>query len=436
MTKITEKKKVTFLFAMCFLVYFSTYFGRLNYSASLSEIIRAEGFTKGQAGLLGTLFFASYGIGQLISGFLGDKLPCKWLVFFGMFFSGILNGLMSVWQNPSAMAVTWFANGLSQAFIWSPLIRILYDYLSEEDRTRNCLYLNLSVPVGTMFAYAMTAWLIRLSGWRLAFFVPAVWIVGVSVLWLFGMGSIERYAKGLKKEESNKCSVSESSIEEEAEKEVLNENSSNKTSSNESSWKMILTSSGLSVLLLALCVQGALKDGVTTWIPTYLQETHNLGSMAAILSTMLIPICNLFGVTLASIADTRWGRNEVKTAGLFFNICALSLVILFLWGDKSALLALLMLAVCTTCMMAVNTMLIAVLPARFGRLGKASSVSGLLNSCVYAGGAVSTYGIGALSAAAGWSKTILLWTLCAVAASVLCAVSYKKWKEYAKRVLR
>lgn len=430
MVKITDRKKISLLFGMCFLVYFSTYLGRLNYSASLSEMIRAEGLGKGQAGLIGTLFFSSYGAGQLLSGFLGDKLPGKWMVFCGMFFAGILNGLMSICSAPMALAGIWCLNGLAQAFIWSPLIRIMYDYLEEKERTKNCLRLNLSVPVGTMAAYAMTAGLIQVSGWRSAFFVPSVWLITVAVLWLLGMGSLERYVKALN-------GGKEGAVNEKAEKKTAaNEVKVSENAAANNSWKAIMMGSGLVILLVALCVQGALKDGVTTWIPTYLEETHELGSMAAILSTMFIPICNLFGVTLASVVEQKWGRNEVKTAALFFAVCSVSLALLFLWGGNSVLLALAMLAVCTTSMMAVNTMLIAVLPGRFGRLGKASSVSGLLNSCVYVGGAASTYGIGALSAAIGWSGTILIWVICAVAALALCTASYKKWGNYAHSVLK
>lgn len=298
----------------------------------------------------------------------------------------------------------------------------------KKKRKRNCLRLNLSVPVGTMAAYALTAVLIQISGWKSAFFVPSVWLIGVAVLWLLGMGSLERYVK-----------VLNGGKEVAANAETPRTTKGVKVSENaaaDHSWKAIMMGSGLLILLVALCVQGALKDGVTTWIPTYLEETHNLGSMAAILSTMFIPICNLFGVTLASVVEQKWGRNEVKTAALFFTVCSVSLLLLLLWGGSSVILALLMLAVCTTSMMAVNTMLIAVLPGRFGRLGKASSVSGLLNSCVYVGGAVSTYGIGALSAAIGWSGTILIWVICAVTALALCALAYKKWGVYAHSVLK
>lgn len=71
--KLQSQKMQKLLFWLCWIAYFSTYLGRLNYSAGLTEIIRAEGYDKGAAGLIGTAFFCSYGIGQLFSGFMGDK---------------------------------------------------------------------------------------------------------------------------------------------------------------------------------------------------------------------------------------------------------------------------------------------------------------------------------------------------------------------------
>lgn len=421
--KIIDRKKITGLFLLCFVVYFTTYLGRLNYSASLAEIIKSEGYGKGQAGLIGTLFFFAYGAGQLISGFLGDRLPCKWLVFMGLSVSGVLNFLMGYLHSPAAMAGVWCLNGLMQAFIWSPLIRLLYDYLKTETRLKLCLYMNFSVPLGTVAAYFLTASLITAAGWRYAFFVPSLWILAVAVLWITGMSRLESYA----------AQNGEAPVEDMYRETAVKQGEG---ASATFSWKVLLAASGLGWLLFSLCVQGALKDGVTTWIPTYLEETFRLGSMAAILSTMVIPLCNLFGVTLASLADRLIGRNEVKTSSLFFGICGAALAVLLLWGKESVGLSLAMLAVSTTSMMAVNTMLIAVMPSRFGRLGKASSVSGIMNSSVYVGGAVSTYGIGALSAAFGWSLTILLWIFGAVISMLLCMAMSGRWKKYAASVLK
>lgn len=424
--KITDKKMVRLLFWLCWIVYFSTYIGRLNYSASLTEIITSEGFSKGQAGMIGTAFFFAYGAGQFVSGFLGDRLAPKKMVFTGLLVSGLCNLAMAGVKAPGMMAAVWCVNGLVQAFIWSPMIRLMYEYYETETRMKACVSLNSSVPVGTMAAYGLTALVIWLSGWRAMFVLAGSALLAVSAFWLLGMNRVERYAV-----ESGETGTSDRP-DGAAEKKPFAAASVNASVS----WKSLLIQSGFLFLMMALFVQGALKDGVTTWVPTYISETYGVSAILAITSTMVIPVFNLLGVYLASFANIHWFRDEVRTAGAFFVVSAAAILMLRLTSGQSMAVSFLMLAVATTAMMAVNTMLIAVLPSYFGVIGRASSVSGLLNSSVYAGGAVSAYGIGALSVALGWNATIVIWFLMAAASAVICFLIVRRWIAYRKKILQ
>ena len=406
------------LFWLCWIAYFSTYIGRLNYSASLTGIILSEGFSKGQAGMIGTAFFFAYGAGQFVSGFLGDRLAPKKMVFTGLMVSGLCNLAMAGAKGSGLMTAVWCVNGLFQAFIWSPMIRLMYEYYKTETRMKACVSLNSSVPIGTMAAYGLTALVIWLSGWRTMFVLAGAALIGTSLFWITGMKRVERYAA-----ESGKMTEMPSGETGGSAKAAVN-------------WKSLLIQSGFLFLMMALFVQGALKDGVTTWVPTYISETYGLSAILAITSTMVIPVFNLLGVYLASFANLHWFRNEVRTAGAFFVVSAAAILVLRLASGRSMAVSFLMLALATTAMMAVNTMLIAVLPSYFGVIGRASSVSGLLNSSVYAGGAVSTYGIGALSVALGWNATIVIWFLMAAVSAVICFLTVRKWIAYRKEVLQ
>ena len=406
------------LFRLCWIAYFSTYIGRLNYSAGLTEIITTEGFSKGQAGMIGTAFFIAYGAGQFVSGFLGDRLAPKKMIFTGLMVSGLCNLAMAMAEGSGVMTAVWCVNGLFQAFIWSPMIRLMYEYYKTETRMKACVSLNSSVPIGTMAAYGLTALVIWLSGWRAMFVLAGAALIGTSLFWITGMKRVERYAA-----ESGKVAETPSGEPGGLAKAAVN-------------WKSLLIQSGFLFLMMALFVQGALKDGVTTWVPTYISETYGLSAILAITSTMVIPVFNLLGVYLASFANLHWFRNEVRTAGAFFVVSAAAILVLRLASGRSMAVSFLALALATTAMMAVNTMLIAVLPSYFGVIGRASSVSGLLNSSVYAGGAVSTYGIGALSVALGWNATIVIWFLMAAVSAVICFLTVRKWIAYRKEVLR
>ena len=405
------------LFWLCWIAYFSTYIGRLNYSASLTGIILSEGFSKGQAGMIGTAFFFAYGAGQFVSGFLGDRLAPKKMVFTGLMVSGLCNLAMAGAKGSVLMTAVWCLNVLFKAFIWSPMIRLMYEYYKTETRMKACVSLNSSVPLGTMAVYGLTALVIWLSGWRTMFVLAGAALIGTSLFWITGMKRVERYAA-----ESGKMAEIPSGETGGSAKAAVN-------------WKSLLIQSGFLFLMMALFVQGALSDGVTTWVPTYISETYGLSAILAITSTMVIPVFNLLGVYLASFANLHWFRNEVRTAGAFFVVSAAAILVLRLASGRSMAVSFLMLALATTAMMAVNTMLIAVLPSYFGVIGRASSVSGLLNSSVYAGGAVSTYGIGALSVALGWNATIVIWFLMAAVSAVICFLTVRKWIAYRKEVL-
>ena len=324
----------------------------------------------------------------------------------------------------------WCVNGLFQALVWSPMIRLLYDYLTTERRMKSCLWLNSTVPLGTMAAYGLSALFLKITGnWRTMFVMPFVVLLALAFLWLIAMGRVERQA-----EVENRGTAKTHGDDEMAGGEVPIPGIGRREAGG-TGWLGLLCQSGFLFLMFALVVQGALKDGVTTWIPTYISETYGLSGILPIMGTMIIPVFNLLGVCLASVVNQRWFREEVRTASAFFGVCAVSLLVLWLGSGRSMVLSFLMLAVSTTAMMAVNTMLIAVLPSYFGVMGKASSMSGILNSSVYIGGAVSTYGIGLLSGLVGWNRTIFLWLLCAVAAGIICFLVSRVWVKFRKAKL-
>lgn len=409
--KIQSEKMQSMLFWLCWIVYFSTYLGRLNYSASLTEIIRAEGFDKGAAGLIGTAFFFSYGFGQLISGILGDKLKPHKMILVGVLGSGICNVAMGLSTNIWQMVAVWCMNGLLQSLIWSPIIKLFSDWIPKSRQKTFCININSSVPIGTFAAYGITAFIVWKFHWRTVFFFSSLCLAAIGLIWFIGSRKIEK--------EVEKNGVLEDVI----------SVSNNLKQRSDSMGKLILAS-GMVFLCFGLMFQGILKDGVTTWIPTYIREEFNMESVVSIISTTIIPIFNLSGVYLASIVNKKIFRNEIATSASFFAICTVMLLLLRLYSGESVIIVLILFGVATTAMMAVNTMLVSMAPIYFAPYGKSSTASGILNSSAYVGGAVSTYGIGVLSETVGWNTTILVWTIIALAGMLVCIVGKTYWRKF------
>ena len=66
-------------------VYMISYITRINYGSVIIEIVNAEGILKSDASLALTASAITYGVGQIVSGFLGDKFQPKILISIGLF---------------------------------------------------------------------------------------------------------------------------------------------------------------------------------------------------------------------------------------------------------------------------------------------------------------------------------------------------------------
>lgn len=407
--RLQDPGMVKMLFGICWAAYFTTYLGRLNYSACMVEIMNSEGWSKGAAGLVATGFFVAYGVGQLINGFAGDKFSPKVMVAVGLGASGAVNLLFPLFGNAKMGLILWCVNGFVQSMVWSPLIRLVSEWMPPQQRMKACVNLNSTVPAGTLVAYGMSAALVYLGSWKLAFYSSGIILLVVSVFWMRGIDRVQNALEPV-----------------EAQNEVPE---IGQPAQRPSLWKLALAGS-VPICCTALVMQGILKDGVTTWIPTFLEEQFNLPTAGAILSTTLVPIINLSGVYLASWLDKRLFKNELISSALLFLTSTAALLVLVMMPMSSAALSLLLLAFTTTFMMGVNTMLVGVLPSYYARFGVCSSMSGILNASAYVGCSISSYGSGVIAERFGWNGIILVWLICALTGTLLCTLVARPWKRF------
>ncbi len=418
--KIFDERVMLIFFIICWVAYFSSYLGRLNFSAAITEITSLGVLTKSQAGLVGTAYFCSYGAGQILSGILGDKLSSRNMVFMGLVGSSVTNVLMGLSSSAYIMTALWLLNGAAQSLTWSPIVKIFADRLPRRQCLKACINISTSVAAGTLGAYLMTAVCIAAMGWRSAFFVGAFLMTTVAVIWLISITKIENHAQ-------------QKGFIEEPEESSESEEYGESIAAKQSVLKIIMTS-GMIIFIIAVIMMGILKDGVTTWTPSYISETFNLGSVLSILTTTLLPVINLTGVYAASFLNSKVFKDELLTAASLFVVTVVALLLLILLGDLNVIFSAMMLAVTTSAMLGINTMIIGVLPLYFARANKVSTITGILNATAYIGSAVSTYGIGALSEYAGWGITIGAWCAICIVGALTCVFARKFWNVYKRKL--
>ena len=186
--------------------------------------------------------------------------------------------------------------------------------------------------------------------------------------------------------------------------------------------------------MFAIILQGMLRDGVTTWMPSYISETYHMSSSISILTGVILPVFGILCFQAATKLYMKKFTNPLLCAGVFFGMGALSALGLLLLTGANATFSVLFSAILTGCMHGVNLMLICMVPPFFSKHGNVSTVSGVLNSCTYIGSAFSTYAIAVISEHAGWKCTLSVWLLIAVIGTALCLLCVKPWKNKMENV--
>lgn len=405
MKKLTDKRMGFLLFLLCWLVYFTSYIGRLNYSSVMASMKEDGLLNLSQAGSVSMIYFFAYGGGQLINGILGDKVRPQWMIFIGLFCSGTANLLMGIVKAYPLMLLLWGINGYTQAMIWPPIIRIFAEKYTDESKVKYSVDIVSSMAVGTLTSYLISACAMRFIKWQFAFYLPAALLISVALIWIKGYMRIERFVQvhGIVVETIEKKEVS-----------------------GKVSFREILFGSGLIAILLPVMIHGVLKDGVTQWVPTYIYERFDVTASFSVVITMVLPLINLSGAYLARMADRKYPKNEVRSSIVFFVAAVTALVLLLGLGRYHVLFSAGLFAVITASMMAVNVLFVNLIPLYFEKQGRVSTVSGFLNSVAYMGSAVSTFVIGVLVERFGWNATILTWIGITLLALLMVIAQRKK----------
>ena len=414
MDTINNKKySRTGIIILCCLVYFVSYFSRKDFAAVMAGMISDGAIGRANAGLVGTMLFIFYGVGQLVSGYLGDKIRPKYLIMMGLSVTGMCNALMPVVPE-GAMVCVWGLNGLAQAMLWPPIVKILAHYLDHNTYVTAHLAVTSAAHVATVLLYVFVPICLTFMSWHTVF-------ICASALAFISM-TVFAIAMRLILPKSAEC-------ESEATAETKG-NDSHRTDAR--SILTVLKESGIFTVFVCIVVIGFLRDGIESWLPMLYSEAFGRDVSESTLVSMILPVFSIISIAVVTPLHKKGIlKNEVSGTALLFGLSLVSAIPLAFFvsmdGAFFSVASLLLTAFICAAMHGANFLLISCLPGRFARFGRAATVSGVCNSCVYIGAAISTYGIALISEAMGWSLTIASWCAILVIGIIFGAISYKKY---------
>lgn len=418
--KIASSGSTVLFVAACWMAYSFSYIGRLNFSASMADMTSSGILLKSQAGAVTTGFFICYGCGQFLSGMLGDRINPRYLVFAGLTCSSLLNFGISLGPPLWVMIILWSLNGLSQSLLWAPICKIVSDRVSAARRQKACTALATTMAGGTLMAYILSALLINAFGWKAAFISGSSATLLAAVTWIIVTTKIEHDAdkNGI---EENIVAIHEDDGEEVPHEEIPT-----------NLWTLLCVS-GLTILALVGGVQGVLKDCMSTWVPTFITDMFNMGSVVSILTGAFLPIFGFFGpiVTNKIMMKT---RDELSSLFILFVISAGCLAMLALFGRFSIVVSIIALAVTYACSLGQNMILIGTLPMYFSKAGKVSTITGTMDAVCYLTTAVVSSVTGVLVDNTGWTLVMTGWLVLTVLAAIGTLFAKRRWNKFRRNL--
>lgn len=412
MTKYVIKsvKKSRLIVAAMWVLYCASYFIRTCYAATIAPLAEEGIYSKGEIGLIGTAFFICYGVGQLISGLIGDKINPFFMVMFGSVLGAVCCFLMPAAGSLGVLIGVWAANGLFQSMLWSPILRIFSETIDESLSKKAILNIALSLPVGTVLAYLMSSMIIKYLNWKYVFIFGGS-VVVIAVLFA-------GFAIFCSEKDIEKVPV------------IQKQNAEAHNNVNKKGLAAVAVSSGLLFIMIPSILHGMMRDGITNWVPAMISEVYGVSTSFSVFVTIALPIFNAFGAYLVTPLYKKLGENEMKTAGVTGFAALVPLLIMLFMNKLPVYVIIVLLAVTTSVMYALNYLIISLVPVRFSKFGFTSGISGILNSGAHIGCALSSYGFGAISEKAGWSAVIIVWIVSSVLITVFSFASNKRWSRF------
>ncbi len=176
----------TYALLILALINLVNYLDRYIVTVALPYIQRDFQLDNTQAGMLGSFFMVVFMLASPISGFLGDRMPRRYLVAAGVLLWSLATGASGLAASFTALMVARACVGIGEAGYGAVAPSIISDLYPREQRTRVLSFFYIAIPVGAAAGYGLGGWLSEAYSWHMAFFVGGVpgLVLGVMALFM------------------------------------------------------------------------------------------------------------------------------------------------------------------------------------------------------------------------------------------------------------
>ncbi len=383
--------------SLCSVSYLAVYIARNILGVVTPQMIEA-GYTEAYIGSISSLYFICYAVGQLINGFIGDRIRAKWMICLGLLGAGCTNLLFSLIppSHPTLAMLAYAMTGFSLSMIYAPIMKVVSENTDPIHATR-C---TLGFTFASFFATPSAGILATFLAWQSVFSVSSVMLFMMAIIGFICFTVMEK-------------------------KKVVQYNLFPPQEKGSGNIKLLLSRHIVKFSVISV-LTGVVRTSVIFWLPTYLSQHLDFSAIeSASIFTATSFIISLTTFIVIFIYE-RLGHDMNKTILIMFSSAALFFSLTFFVGTPVANIIFLVLAIMSS--NGAATMLFSRYLPSLRDTGMVATVTGYIDFVSYMAAAAANVIFANAATSIGWSGLILVW-LGLMLVGVIIALPYDQWKK-------
>lgn len=361
---------------ICVTAYFFSYVLRNVLSVATPAMIKEDFFTKEYIGLLSSAYFIFYAAGQLINGFIGDRVRSKFLFAIGLEISCLSLRIVPLIENKTVHFACFAIMGFALSMVRGPLTKLVAENTDQKSARLICTLLSAVAFLSPLVASVLAMFL----EWRMVFITASALTASVSAIAIFFICRFEKAGH------INFVPAEKSDI---------------------TAYLKVFKLNDFWIYLFISAVGEIVGTSVNFWIPTYMTEYLGLASDMAYTVYSVISFSWLFSPFITLIIYKKAIHNGVKLSCIMYAVSAVSfLLLLILKAPVVNVLLFLIAKMASGC--AVGAVWSIYLPG-LAKSGLVSSPNGVIDSAGYAAATVANVIFSLAMSKMGWSGIIVMW---------------------------
>lgn len=373
-----EAGKAMLLGGMCSISYLAVYLARNVLSTVSPGMISSGVLNTEQIGTLSSVYFITYAVGQLINGFIGDKIKAKYMISLGLMLAGVCFFIFPrVTATPFFSYIAYGATGFFLSMIYGPMTKVVAENTEPIYATRCSLGYTFSSFFGSPLAGFLAAFLT----WY------AMFITGSSVL--ITMGVV--------------CFLVFSVFERRG---IVKYNQWKPPAKRGGNIKILIERDIVRFSFVAV-ITGVVRTSVVFWLPTYISQYLDYpAEKSALIFTVATAVISTTTFITVFVYE-RLDRNMELTMRLAFILSAVFFLLVFLFHHP--VLNIVFMVGAIMCSNASDSMMWSRYCPSLLDTGMVSTATGFLDFLSYMAAAASSTLFANAVSTVGWGNLILIW---------------------------